>query len=182
MSRLSSRDRLQPSLLDRLLDEAPHEPQEPPEARALTRQQLRGAVLRDLAWLFNATQLEADPPGPAHRERSGRRVSRQDWQTLADARRSVLNFGIPALSGRSLSTRDGSGIQRAVAEAIRCFEPRIDPATLQVLVSLNAGRHHNTLQLTIRGQLWSQPVPLDLLLSADLDVETGAARVRDLRA
>ena len=40
----------------------------------------------------------------------------------------------------------------------------------------------NTLQLVIRGQLWSQPVPLELLLAADLDVETAAgARARHAR-
>jgi hypothetical protein len=41
--------------------------------------------------------------------------------------------------------------------------------------------HHNTLQLTIRGQMWSQPVPLELLLAADVDLETGSTRVRELR-
>ena len=39
----------------------------------------------------------------------------------------------------------------------------------------------NTLQIVIRGQLWSQPVPLELLLAADLDVETGHTRVRELK-
>jgi type VI secretion system protein ImpF len=30
--------------------------------------------------------------------------------------------------------------------------------------------------------MWNQPVPLELLLSADVDVETGLAAVRDLRS
>jgi type VI secretion system protein ImpF len=29
--------------------------------------------------------------------------------------------------------------------------------------------------------MWSQPVPLELLLAADLDIETGHTRVRELR-
>ena len=40
----------------------------------------------------------------------------------------------------------------------------------------------NTLQLVIRGQMWSQPVPLELLLAADVDVESGTTHVRELRA
>ena len=40
---------------------------------------------------------------------------------------------------------------------------------------------HNSLRLVIRGQMWNQPVPLELLLSADVDVETGMASVRDMR-
>mgnify|MGYP000567801537 CR=1 FL=1 len=44
----SPTERLQPSLLDRLTDEAPAALTEPREARVLTKGQLRTAVLRDL--------------------------------------------------------------------------------------------------------------------------------------
>ena len=59
MSDAPARDRLQPSLLDRLIDEQPQSQQEEPGARVLNRAQLRQAVLRDLAWLMNATSTEA---------------------------------------------------------------------------------------------------------------------------
>jgi type VI secretion system protein ImpF len=39
-----------------------------------------------------------------------------------------------------------------------------------------------SLSLTIKGQMWNQPVPLELLLSAEVDVDTGQASVRDMRA
>jgi len=41
--------------------------------------------------------------------------------------------------------------------------------------------HHNQLKLVIRGLMWNQPVPLELLLSAAVDVETGQASVQDMR-
>ena len=50
MAELTSQDRLQPSLLDRLIDHEPRNTKESSEARALTRTQLRAAVLRDLGW------------------------------------------------------------------------------------------------------------------------------------
>ena len=50
------RDRLQPALLDRLTDQAPHQRLESESDRVMTKSQLRQAVLRDLGWLFNATQ------------------------------------------------------------------------------------------------------------------------------
>ena len=60
---------------------------------------------------------------------------------------------------------------------------RSDPKTLRVEVKVESSdEHHNTLKIVIRGQMWSQPVPLELLLAADLDVETGHTRVRELRA
>ncbi len=56
---LLPQDRLQPALLDRLTDDEPDKKQEPREARVLSKSRLRQSVLRDLAWLFNATRLEA---------------------------------------------------------------------------------------------------------------------------
>ena len=74
-------------------------------------------------------------------------------------------------------------LEQAVHEAIIAFEPRIDESTLVVEVNREAGFNlqHNSLRLVIRGQMWNQPVPLELLLSADVDVETGMASVRDMR-
>jgi len=176
MAELNARDRLQPSLLDRLLDDAPQQTREASEARVLTRQQLRAAVLRDLSWLFNAIRPEPEAG-------SARKAELALWRGLDHARRSVLNYGMPAYSGVTLSSMDNHAIERSVTEAIRLFEPRIDPASLSVEVKLGADdSQHNTLQLVIRGQMWSQPVPLELLLAADLDVETGHTRVRELRA
>lgn len=174
MAELSSRDRLQPSLLDRLIDLAPQEAREPAEARVLSRQQLRAAVLRDLSWLFNTTRPEPEPA-------SERVDELAEWQRNDAARRSVLNFGMPAFAGVTLSTLNTIAMERAVHEAIRNFEPRIDPETLEVEIQIDPYNHHNTLQLVIRGQMWNQPVPLELLLAADVDIETGNTRVRDLR-
>ena len=60
MPELTPQERLQPALLDRLTDDQPDTQQEPRERRVLSKAKLRQAVLRDLAWLFNATQLGAD--------------------------------------------------------------------------------------------------------------------------
>lgn len=176
MATLNSRDRLQPSLLDRLIDGSPRQVSETNDARVLSRQQLRAAVLRDLSWLFNTTRSEPEPDSIRVEE-----LAR--WQEAPEARRSVLNYGMPAFAGTTMSSLDVSIIERSVSEAIRTFEPRIDPHSLRVEVTLNRhGSHHNTLQIVIRGQMWSQPVPLELMLAADMDVETGHTRVRELRS
>jgi type VI secretion system protein ImpF len=171
---LNSRDRLQPSLIDRLIDNDPQQRTETSDARVLSRQQLRAAVLRDLSWLFNDTRIEPEP-------NSSRKEEVALWRNMEFARRSVLNYGMPAFSGVTLSSMDTGEIERAVVEAIRNFEPRIDPQTLEVEVRTDAEDLQNTLQLVIRGQMWSQPVPLELLLAADVDVESGTTRVRELR-
>ena len=165
---LPPQERLQPALLDRLTDDEPDKKLEPREARVLSKRRLRDSVLRDLAWLFNATQLEA-------------------VDALAKApfvRRSVLNFGLPAMSGRAASSLDVTDLTRAIRESILTFEPRILASTLEIKTLLEAGElnHHNVIGVEIHGQLWAQPVPLEFLVRTDFDLETGKVRITDLIA
>jgi type VI secretion system protein ImpF len=166
MAELTPLERLQPALLDRLSDDAPDTTQEPREARLITRQKLRAAVLRDLSWLLNATR-----PGEGI-----------DWDGAPHAERSVLNYGLPALSGETASTLDVTGLEQRIRRAIVDFEPRIDPSSLRVQATVNqiALDHHNQIQLEIHGNLWSQPVPIELLLRTAVDLETGQVEIEDL--
>ena len=173
MAEPASRDRLQPSLLDRLTDHRPTESRETVEERVLSRQQLRAAVLRDLSWLFNTTRPEP--------EAASMRASEIElWRPYEAARRSVLNFGMPAFAGITKSRLDKTAMEAIIKRAITTFEPRIDAETLIVTIKIDPQHHHNMLQLTIRGQMWAQPMPLDLLLSADLELETGDTHMRDM--
>jgi type VI secretion system protein ImpF len=163
---LLPQDRLQPALLDRLTDDEPDKKQEPREARVLSKNRMRQSVLRDLAWLFNATQLDAVA----------------DLTKLPQVRRSVLNFGLPAMSGRTASSLDVTDLTRALREAILTFEPRILPASLEIKTLMEAGAldHYNVVGVEIHGQLWAQPVPLEFLVRTDFDLETGKVRITDL--
>lgn len=185
MAELTSQDRLQPSLLDRLTDHDAASSKESVDARVLSRQQLRAAVLRDLSWLFNANRAE-----PTRRKADeGKRTERIEaelmrWAAAPEAQRSVLNYGLPSMSGESVGKLDLRAVSADIKQAIINFEPRIDANTLEVDVQIdgNVRSHHNHLKLVIRGNMWNQPVPLELLLSASMDVETGQAAVRDMRA
>lgn len=171
-----ARDRLQPSLLDRLIDRAPGERKEGNADRLLSRAQMRAAVLRDLSWLFNA--IRAEPSAT-----SDRQAAPSLWRGVPEARRSVLNYGMPAFAGATLTTMDARAIERGVAETIRVFEPRLAPSSLEVKVQFSKGdSHHNTLEIVIRAELWSQPVALGLLLAVDMDIETGHSRIREIGA
>lgn len=164
-TRAPDRDRLQPALLDRLLDDEPDKLVESAAARVLTKQQLRQAVLRDLTWLLNCVR----PPGI-------------DNEREPYAAASVLNYGLPALSGVQASTLDVATLEQNVRQAILLFEPRILPDTLRVraLESISMLDTHNQIALEITGLLWSQPVPLEILIRTELDLETGQVDVRDV--
>jgi type VI secretion system protein ImpF len=164
MASADVRNRLQPALLDRLTDDARENQRGLDEQRVMSKAQLRQAVLRDLAALFNAVQ----PLG----------AEAVAFPVLAD---SVLNYGLPPLSGQLASRLDVSVLERLIREAIVRYEPRILPDTLQVraLEATSVLDTHNVIEFEIRGHLWSQPVPLEILLRTQMDLEAGQVEVRD---
>src|SRR6185503_4264836 len=106
-----------------LLDDAPQQQVESREERVITRQRLRACVLRDLGWLFNTTAPSVNVQVGEQTRALG------EWHYV---RESVLNYGLPALSGRLVSGLDLTELERAMREAILAYEPRILPDTLQV--------------------------------------------------
>ncbi|MFW9269609.1 type VI secretion system baseplate subunit TssE [Pseudomonas sp. D2-30] len=160
VTEIATRDRLQPSLLDRLTDDDPTNPKESADKRVLSLTQLKASVLRDLAWLLNTTSL-LDGDATLH----------------TPAGTSVVNFGLPALAGNSASNVDVAALETLIHQAIATFEPRILRHTLRVRARATAEMNHNALSFEIEGDLWAQPVPLRLMLQTDLDLETGHVRV-----
>src|SRR5262252_7938534 len=164
---VDARNRLPPALLDRLTDDEPDQRKEAESHRVMSKTQLRQAVLRDLGALFNSVQPLA--------------AAAASYPLLAD---SVLNFGLPPLSGQLASKLDVSSLEDAIREAIVRFEPRILPSTLHVVAreATSVLDTHNVIEFEIRGHLWSQPVPLEILLRTQLDLEAGQVEVRDMAA
>ena len=167
MFNASASHRLQPSLLDRLADDTRNERTGVDEHRVMSKAQLRQVVLRDLSALFNAVQ----PLGGLA----------DGYPLLAD---SVLNYGLPPLSGQLASKLDVNLLERMIRQAIVRYEPRILPETLHVraLEASSVMDTHNVVEFEIRGHLWAQPVPMEILLRTQLDLEAGQVEVRDAAA
>src|SRR6185437_52348 len=102
MAELTQKERLQPSLLDRLTDDDREQRQESREKRILSPARLRECVRRDLTWLLNTTHLAA----------------LQDLTEQPDVQRSVLNYGMPDFAGRTASSVDVRGMERLIAKVI----------------------------------------------------------------
>jgi type VI secretion system protein ImpF len=171
-------ERLQPSLLDRLIDDkAGTDGHDAIDRRVMSPTELRRAVLRDLVWLFNATRFESDV----------------DLSQAPQVQRSVLNFGLPALSGRPESAVGLAQLELAIRRAILDFEPRIladglkvtaiphKDGTRKAVAQTRNEDHHNVIGVEIRGQLWAEPVPLELLVRTEFDLETRSVAIADLR-
>jgi len=157
------RERLLPSLLDRLTDSEPRKREELRERRSISMRDLRAAVLRDLEYLFNTTNFE----------------SSSDISLHPSIRNSVLNFGLPALSGNVLNNSDLNRIQQEIKQCIQAFEPRILKDTVTVKVFEQDDTPRNSLIFQIEGTLWGNPMPEALFLKTELDLELGAVKVTE---
>jgi len=165
MAELSLQERLQPSLLDRLRDDAPGERNELPSDRVLTMSQLRRSVQRDLAWLLNACNL--------HREVAG----------YPEVQKSVLNYGIPDLAGFTVSSLDVGELERQLQSALEYFEPRLLKHSIRLRADIDPdAMSHNTLVILIDCDLWATPTPVELLLRTELDFDTGDVTISELSA
>jgi type VI secretion system protein ImpF len=163
MADLTPQERLQPSLLDRLTDTDRSNTAEPRERRVLSVQRLKAGVLRDLGWLLNTGHFE----------------TLHDLEPYPQVRNSVLNFGIPDLSGHTGADLEPEQIEKIVRDAIVTFEPRINAHTLRVTVELADRMSRNAVTFKIEGELWSHPAPMALFLKTELDLESGDVNVTD---
>jgi type VI secretion system protein ImpF len=128
---------------------------------------LRQAVLRDLAWLLNCTNLGT--------------TSELGRSPLAA--RSTINYGIPGIAGLVNVANDQAALEAQLVEAIRSFEPRIKPDTLKVKMrDVRDDQPVPALIFEISGELWAQPVPQQLFLETSIELETRLAVVTDARA
>ena len=166
MAELTLNERLQPSLIDRLTDNEPDRKTESRAQRVLSINRLRRSVQRDLGWLLNCGNFEIT----------------EDLDGLPEVARSVLNFGVPDLTGSTTSSVDVAALERELKTAILNFEPRILASTLRVSVDVDQSRmSHNAMTFRIVGQLWAQPLPINLFLSTELDFENGSASVMEVQ-
>jgi len=170
MAELTSKDRLQPSLLDRLSDDDVQSRLESrgTAGRVLSMRGLRKAVLRDLGWLLNTTGLSAVQPLDGH----------------PLAAQSVINFGLPDLAGKTASGLDRAELARRIRQAIWDFEPRILRDSVRVVAQApgQRGMAPNQVAFEIHGELWGQPLPERLYLKTELDLEIGEIRLFDMEA
>jgi type VI secretion system protein ImpF len=164
MGQWSLKERLQPSLLDRLTDLHPEKSKESTAQQSMSQKEFKDAVIRDLGWLLNSVSLDVCV----------------DLEAYPEVARSVLNFGLPDISGHTTSTIDVRSVENSVKRAIRQFEPRIIRNSLRVKVHSNpSDMSHNSLVFEIQGAVFGQPSPFQIVLRSELNLECGEFSVTE---
>src|ERR1700744_4026257 len=106
-----------PSLLDRLLDDAPELSVDPPRTRQAQARDALDSIRRDLEALLNTRRLHITPP-----------------LGLTQLRQSLLSYGMADFIGANMVTREQRQVFAAkIEESIRIFEPRFRNLSVSVL-------------------------------------------------
>lgn len=118
----------------------------------------RESILRNLQWLLNTTRLE----------------SSRDLSNWPHIQQSVLNFGIPELSGQYLSSVDCTRLERQLQEIISRFEPRLVRESVKVQATVaGVQQPGRAVTLVISGECVAS-LGCDLVqLTAQVDLESG---------
>lgn len=126
--------------------------------------EIRACVKRDLDWLLNASQY----------------APQEDLDGYPDVASSVVNYGMPDLTGKTVSGFDQRQMERLLKQVIVNFEPRIIRKTLSVRVITDKTLFdHNALVFEIEGELLAEPQPLHLHLRTEFELEDGNVSVYD---
>jgi len=164
VAELTQKERLQPSLLDRLTDDEPTQRVESRDKRVLSPARLRECVRRDLSWLLNTTHLQA--------------VQKLDeYPTVAG---SVVNYGMQDLTGLTASSVDVPALERTLTLVIARYEPRLLKRSVKIRLIVDKDKmSHNAILFDIEAELWAQPLPLRLFLRTEIDLESGRVAVAE---
>ena len=160
MTRIRTDQPLTPSVLDRLIDLEPGATREVPKSRTQVLSELKQSVRRDLENLLNtrwrATRISED---------------------LEELELSLANYGIPDISGVSLSSAaERDNFRRVVERVIRHFEPRFKEVRVEMLEKSES--LDRTLRFRIDALLYAEPVPEPVIFDSSLEPSTGSIEVR----
>lgn len=152
-----------PSLLDRLLDDAPELSFDVPRTRQQVLRDTRAALRRDLEILLNTRCAPATPP-----------------PGLPELRSSLLAFGTPDFIGAGMVSRDQRhAFARRLEATIRMFEPRLQDARITVLDSRNSAERLLRLRIEATAVLHEGRGPITL--ASHLDPTTMRFQVAEER-
>lgn len=150
-------ERLQPSLLDRLTDDAPGDLQEARDMRVIDIRRLREIVQRDLSFLLNTNNSE----------------SWIDPVRYPMAAKSVLNYGVRDVAGDFSTLDKAQAIRKSIMQSIETYEPRIRSGSANVEIRTKDVARETIVSFDIRADMWAEPIPIELYLRSTVDITTG---------
>jgi type VI secretion system protein ImpF len=129
----------------------------------ITETVLRAEVSRDLEALLNTVALE----------------STIDMTDMPNARRSIINFGIPDIADRTIDEAKVDNIPEEIKTAIMQYEPRLAASSLHVERDTSIDPAELKVRFLVRADLTCDPVHVPVEFVADV-IDTGKILVNRL--
>lgn len=133
------------------------------EQRVVSMRRLRESVLRDLNWLLSTASFDTG----------------SSLEAFPAVERSVLNYGLPSVAGLGVSGLDPEEVARSLKRTLEFFEPRLSQVQVTPEATREGRGDGHALKFRVEAELWGQPVPQQLLLRTQIDVETADVLVTD---
>ncbi|KPB43433.1 Uncharacterized protein AC515_0946 [Pseudomonas savastanoi pv. phaseolicola] len=159
---MCSQHKLLPSLLDRLLDDRPHQSVESSSQRLSSLADYKASIVRDLEILVNTRQS----------------LVANELEGFANLSGTILDYGMPDFTSRSvLDPQDRLLIQRQLEKAISVGDRRFRSVKVQLLAQQTGQR---MLTFRVDAVLRLQDISRQVSFDAVLQVNTQEYKVQNL--
>ncbi len=125
---------------------------------------LRREVARDLESLLNTIAME----------------STQDLSKHERVRRSILNYGFPDISHRSIDEISVDDLNNEIANVVMTYEPRLVRNTIRARRDTAITAADLKLRFIVQADLRCEPLNVPIEFIADVDIETGEIQINRL--
>lgn len=162
MARVDKKKKLRPSILDRLLDDEPHNQTEIDPGKHQRLRELRNSVRRDLERLLNSRFRVVEPP-----------------EEFTEIEHSLLNYGMPDLATVNIiDTEKRKAFTVKLENILRRYEPRFKTVKVQYLD--NKDNTDRTLRFRIDAVLYADPAPEVVVFDSVLESVTRNVSVKEI--
>ena len=132
-----------------------------PSRAPISESGLRREVNADLVDLLNTVNLD----------------SALDLEEAPEVARSVLNFGLPDLSTRTIDEHRLLEISKQIEQALMIFEPRLATDTLAVGRNPEIDPEALRIKFLIRADLRAEPLDVPVEFVAEVELDSGKIKV-----
>ena len=162
MARVDKNKKLRPSILDRLLDDEPHNQTETDPGQHQLVKQLRNSVRRDLESLLNTRYHVIKPP-----------------EDLREVDKSLLNYGLPDLATINISdSKKRDEFTARLQKTLVQYEPRFK--SVKVSYVENKDETDRTLRFRIDAVIYADPLPQVVVFDSVLESVTRTVSIKEI--
>lgn len=131
--------------------------------RSLSDSALKALLAEDVSALFNTIDFESAAP--------------ELVEGLPFVRASILNFGLPDLSNKTIDEKDRiDAIRLELETALKRFEPRLLSRTMRVERDTE-NEDDLTIRFVVRSDMRADPVPTSVEFVTEVELDSGEIKI-----